>query len=112
MVADERLEALRLLGHEDREALAVPTTREAHRDLDADLFADPLEAEDDLVERRRDVGQIDSHAHDEEPLDDALLDVLDVDVLAGEIRRDARDDPLLIAADDRDDASVLHDRTV
>src|SRR5262249_31505507 len=46
MVADQRFEAVRLLGEQDREAFAVATTGESQRHLDADLAADLLEAED------------------------------------------------------------------
>jgi len=67
------------------------------RDLHVDLGPDRLAAEDELVERRRHVADVDLHGHHEETFDDALDDVLDVDSQAREIRRDPGDDPLLEA---------------
>ncbi len=55
----------------------------------------------------REVGEVDQHRHDEETLHDALLDVLDVGVAAGEVGGDAGDDALLVAPDDRDDREVF-----
>jgi hypothetical protein len=65
MVADQRFEALRFLGEEDRETLALASADEPQCHLHADLAADLLEADDHFVERRRHVGQVDEHAHDE-----------------------------------------------
>src|SRR5262249_30888188 len=106
-VAHQLLQAVGLLGDQAGEALRLGgPAGEPQLHLHVDLAADLLEAVDQLVERAAQLGEVDQHGHDEEPLHDLLLDVLDVDVARGEIGGDAGDHALLVTADDGHDGPV------
>ena len=88
-------------------ALAVQV--DAH--LHVDLLAQVEQAGDQLGQVDRQVLEVDQHVHDEEPADDALLDVLDVDAALGHVRGELRDDALLVFpqhADDGEDRLLRH----
>src|SRR5262249_56202135 len=111
-IANQLIEAVRLLGDEHGDALALGgPARQAQLHLHADLLADVPQTVDELVERAVQLGEVDQHGHDEEPLHDLLLDVLDVDVAGREERGDAGHHALLVAADDGHDGAVAPGHT-
>ena len=61
------------------------------------------QAGDDLGEVDGQVLEVDQHVHQEEPADDALLDVLDVDAALGHVGGELGDDALLVLAQHADD---------
>jgi hypothetical protein len=94
---------VRLTRDEDGEPLAALLSVKPHGDFHRQLGPDRFQIQDELVEADREVSEVDQHGHDEESLHDLLIDVLDVDAALRQVRRHARDDPLLVATDDGHD---------
>ena len=103
VVMAQLFQAVRLTRYENRNTFAAFLSVQPNRDVHLHFTADSLERKDEFVEAARQVGQVDQHRHDEQPLHHALVDILDVDALLGEIGRNPGHDALLVATDDCDD---------
>jgi hypothetical protein len=102
-VLRELLQAVRLPAGQQRDPLGPPLAVQVDPDLHLDPLAEPEQPGDQLGQVDRHVLEVDEHVHQEEPADDVLLDVLDVDAPLRQVRRELRDDALLVLPEDADD---------
>ena len=106
-IGDQALQAVRLATHQHGHPLRLLVAVQANGHIHVNLFADALEAQDQLIEIDTEVAQVHEHRHDEESLHHPLLDVFDVDVARRQVRRNPRHNALLVVPDDGDDCQVL-----